>query len=116
MTTQSHWRQVWRDLLTPFGGPPDACERVFAELVKRYSSPERHYHTLMHIEAMLELLPQPSPALVLAVWFHDAVYDTHSADNEERSAALADEMLQRLYIPPGRPRRDAPADSVDETP
>jgi predicted metal-dependent HD superfamily phosphohydrolase len=35
------------------------------------------------------------------VWFHDAVYDTHIPTNEERTADLADQMLQTLYIPQG---------------
>jgi predicted metal-dependent HD superfamily phosphohydrolase len=98
VTTRAHLHKSWRELLTPFESPPDVCERVFAELTVRYNSPDRHYHTLEHIEAMLELLPQA--ALALAVWFHDAVYDTRAADNEERSAALGDEMLQPLYVPP----------------
>ncbi len=99
---------------------------MFEELVERYSSGSRHYHTLKHIDAMLELLPQASTALALAVWFHDAVYDTRAADNEERSADLAEAMLQQLYIPPmirtetGRlilltERHEAVADDMDGT-
>jgi predicted metal-dependent HD superfamily phosphohydrolase len=99
MTPPPRFRRMWQDLLGPFGAPRDAAERAFANLAARYSCPERHYHTLRHIETMLKLLPEASPALALAVWFHDAVYDTHAADNEECSAALAEEMLQALYIP-----------------
>src|SRR5579872_6892248 len=82
MPMRAHLHKSWRDLLTPFASPPDVCEHVFAELVARYSRPERHYHTLTHIAAMLELLPDTPPALALAVWFHDAIYDSRAADNE----------------------------------
>jgi predicted metal-dependent HD superfamily phosphohydrolase len=91
-------RRSWLALVAPFGAPAEAAERTFADLAARYSEPGRHYHTLDHLAAMLTLLPEPSPPLALAVWFHDAVYDTRAADNEERSAALADALLQPLYI------------------
>jgi len=100
VTTQSQLHKSWSALAAPFQAPPDAVERVFADLATRYSSAERHYHTLPHIAAMLRLLPNPSPALAFAVWFHDAVYDSRAADNEERSASLVEELLPALLVPP----------------
>ncbi len=70
------------------------------ELVRAYAAPERHYHNLAHIEAMLELHAQRTrthcpirQAVEAAIWFHDAVYDTRRHDNEERSAQLAADRL-----------------------
>jgi predicted metal-dependent HD superfamily phosphohydrolase len=72
---------------------------VFQELVSLYSQPHRHYHNLRHIAECLaefdsarHLAGQPT-AVELAIWFHDAIYDTHAPDNEERSAALARQCL-----------------------
>ena len=69
------------------------------ELVRAYAAPDRHYHNLAHIEAMLGLarahggaLSDPE-AVEAAIWFHDAVYDTRRHDNEARSAELATERL-----------------------
>jgi predicted metal-dependent HD superfamily phosphohydrolase len=45
-------------------------------------------------------------AVVLAAWFHDAVYDG-SGDDEERSAVLADESLTAAGVEPGRVREVA---------
>jgi len=37
---------------------------------------------------------------LLAVWYHDAVYDTRAADNEERSADLGRTTLAKLSVEP----------------
>src|SRR5216683_5961579 len=74
-------------------------EAIRAELVHAYSAPDRHYHNLGHVEALLGLMRDnltflSDPAAVeAAVWFHDAIYDTHRNDNEARSADLARERL-----------------------
>lgn len=75
-------------------GPANVAEKWLRDLEARYSEPHRHYHTLAHVEHMLELLPHADETVVAAVWFHDAVYDGDA--NEERSAVLAREALQEL--------------------
>jgi len=75
-------------------GSREPAERWLRDLEARYSEPHRHYHTLAHIEHMLELLPHADETVVAAVWFHDAIYDGNA--NEERSAVLAREALQEL--------------------
>ncbi|HLX69941.1 MAG TPA: hypothetical protein VKV04_09975, partial [Verrucomicrobiae bacterium] len=71
----------------------------YERLKTAYASPGRRYHNHRHIsdclaefEAARGLAKQPA-AVELALWFHDAVYDSTAADNEERSAALAKECL-----------------------
>lgn len=69
-----------------------------------YSEPARHYHNLGHIHALLARAAeyraqlQDYTAVRFAIWFHDVVYDTKRSDNEERSARLAVQTLQRLHI------------------
>lgn len=77
-------------------GPANVAEKWLRDLEARYSEPHRHYHTLAHVEHMLELLPHADETVVAAVWFHDAVYDGNA--NEERSAVLAREALQELDL------------------
>src|SRR6266849_2242997 len=70
-------------------------EPVRAELISAYTAPDRHYHDLRHIEALLGLADacagaiSDGDAVEAAIWFHDASYDTRRNDNEERSAARA---------------------------
>jgi len=75
-------------------------------LTQRYAEPHRAYHGMGHIEALLQGqfahrdLIQDQRAVMLAIWFHDAIYDTQQADNEERSAVLAGEMLSQAGAEP----------------
>src|SRR5215475_4432514 len=74
-------------------------ETIRDELVRAYTAPDRHYHNLAHIEAMLGLARShggalsDSDAVEAAIWFHDAIYDTRRHDNEVKSAELAAERL-----------------------
>lgn len=88
--TQNRWTELWRKIAAK-GAPLPAYE----ELVTLNREPHRHYHNLRHItECLAEFdgaqdLAQQPLAVELAIWFHDAIYDTRAHDNEERSAALA---------------------------
>lgn len=75
---------------------------LLAELVSAYAEPHRAYHTQQHLSecfAHLDASPRPPEdpaALELALWFHDAIYDTQRNDNESRSAAWARRALVGL--------------------
>ncbi len=64
------------------------------ELTELYQAPDRHYHGMRHIEALLGLLATHRSAFAdpeaveAAIWFHDAIYDSRRKDNETASAAL----------------------------
>jgi predicted metal-dependent HD superfamily phosphohydrolase len=68
-------------------------------LVKAYGEPQRAYHSLQHLEECLCVLDEAKgfmlqPDLIeLALWFHDAVYDPKSGENEALSAQMAVEAL-----------------------
>lgn len=96
-----------RDLLRRWAQlVPDAPE-VGEELVARWSEPHRTYHGPHHLRAVLEHLAVLSAggervprAVVLAAWFHDAVHDGASPDDELASAQLAEHLLQPLLEQP----------------
>ncbi len=80
---------------------------VWADLVRRYGEPGRFYHTLRHIRRCLWHLDRVRPwcrdpdLVELVLWFHDAVYVPGRADNEERSAALLQEVAARAGLDAG---------------
>jgi predicted metal-dependent HD superfamily phosphohydrolase len=94
MTLEDRWLATWRDLDLV---PPD---EALAALLARHAEPHRAYHVARHLEecfAQLELARSAAERpgeVALALWYHDAVHDTRRHDNEERSAALAREVLE----------------------
>lgn len=101
--TGSDLRNAWFALWRRLGADGEAAS-VYDELLFAYSEPGRAYHTLAHIEHCLsefaivsEEATNPD-AIEFALWFHDAVYDTRSKDNEERSAELARKVLRSASL------------------
>ena len=95
-TSEEALRDAWRQVAGPHRTA--AIER----LLGRYREPHRRYHTADHIATMLnalheitahcspEAVPRDPEAVVLAMLFHDAVYDlagSAAASNEQANAA-----------------------------
>lgn len=103
---QASWRRLWQRL-----GADDNGKTTFDDLVARYGEPHRAYHTLEHVAACLKIfdegrhLAEHPDEVEFAIWLHDAIYDPRATDNEVRSAALADDMLQRTGCGQGSRRR-----------
>jgi predicted metal-dependent HD superfamily phosphohydrolase len=78
--------------------PDQVLTDVGTELINRWSEPQRHYHTVEHLAFCLDRVGA-EPAVALAAWGHDAVYDPTAADNEERSAELIGGLLAECEVP-----------------
>jgi len=98
-------KSSWESALQPFEVEPKLIQKVFLDLVRAYSSVGRFYHTLEHIQHILEIIEQMRslavnfPTIQLAAWFHDVIYDSKAKDNEERSTDYAVMSLTKLKIP-----------------
>ena len=74
------------------------------DLLERYEQPHRKYHTSVHLSEMLTALKTlykrhhtATPrAVLLAAWFHDAVYEANPGDDAAASANLARTALTPL--------------------
>lgn len=86
-------------------GSKNSPQFVYNDLISRYSESHRKYHTLDHIKSCLDEFKQVKTfsqdplAIEFAIWFHDAVYNTHRKDNEEKSAKLAIKVIKKLKLP-----------------
>lgn len=88
------WRSAWA--LAGLAEPP---RTVFESLCRAYAEPQRRYHTLQHLRECLaqageiERLADHPGEVLIALWFHDAVYDTHARGNEAASADWARDIV-----------------------
>lgn len=97
-------RRQWDDLMAFYGVNSDQAELVWVDVVKHYEENGRYYHTLRHIQNVLEIIHSlrdhavDLPAIKLAAWFHDLIYDARRTDNEMQSAVYAGNVLQELGV------------------
>ena len=91
------------------------CPNLFTQLITSYQEPDRHYHNLQHLQQLFTALQNVDssnslnvgaasqnkncPSIILAIFFHDAIYDTRSHKNEAQSAKWAAESLTKLNFP-----------------
>jgi len=93
----------WSDLAARLGIVKPLV--AFRWLESHYQESARKYHTPHHIAECLALLDRAhqaeasNPLVEYALWFHDAIYNTFSRKNEERSAQAAVQVLERSKRP-----------------
>jgi predicted metal-dependent HD superfamily phosphohydrolase len=93
------WNLLWRRI----DARGDA-DQVLKQLTDLYSETHRAYHNLQHLHVVLaefkqaQLLCVNPDAVEMSIWFHDAIYDTHAKDNEEKSAALCAGILRAASL------------------
>ncbi|WP_128331739.1 hypothetical protein [Apibacter sp. HY039] len=79
---------------------------LWVEIITKYSSPKRHYHTLTHVNHLIKELSEVKnqfsdwPIVVLSAFYHDFIYDTLRKNNEEKSANAARKKLILLGCSP----------------
>lgn len=89
MTNGERFERAWQAV-----GADEGAQLALERLQAAYAQPHRHYHTLEHIEACLAWLDwtwssaQRPHEILLALWYHDAVYDPLASDNEAQSVTL----------------------------
>ncbi len=97
----ARFQALWRRCLLE--GARDDSRGIYQRLLDAYREPQRHYHTLSHIEQCLDMfdacqpLAQDPDSLELAVWFHDAIFELDQPDNEKRSAELYLELSRGAH-------------------
>ncbi len=93
------WKETLQQILQHLRVPN--ADALVEEYRAAYSQPHRRYHNLEHINYLLSALtvvPQPSPALLMAAMYHFFFYDAAAEDNEKRSADYLKTKLQAAGV------------------
>lgn len=101
MSSSINLKDEWARDKAALGASAGNAISVFDAIQRHYGSPERHYHSLSHLQALFQLIetyaPQPAGSAVrFAIWWHDVIYDPLSSQNEVASAQLARSQLGQL--------------------
>ncbi|WP_277208692.1 DUF4031 domain-containing protein [Isoptericola croceus] len=97
------WARLWPDAGPATHAPSTTVHAVGEEVVDRWREPHRVYHGRLHLADALDALPllltrreEAGWRAAVALWFHDAVHDGATPDDEQRSAALTRALLEPL--------------------
>jgi predicted metal-dependent HD superfamily phosphohydrolase len=105
---KDRWLKFWASA----GGSGDP-EPEWSSLSACYAEPHRAYHTMDHIAHCLDELEEVRSraadpvAVEMALWYHDAIYDSRATDNEARSADLVRQAAASMGLARGRGDRAA---------
>jgi predicted metal-dependent HD superfamily phosphohydrolase len=96
--------EVWNELLSDDDVPAADALAGLQRILSGYSGRGRHYHNLVHLEALLgwvdrleDQLTDPV-ALRWAILYHDIIYKSRRKDNETASAAVARKEMSRFGL------------------
>lgn len=97
-------RDIWQELTMSYTDDVDLVNELWDEIVLNYSSKNRHYHNLNHLEYMMKLAYNYRTEIVdfdillFSIFYHDLVYNSKRSDNELKSAQLARERLGKIGV------------------
>ena len=97
-------KQTFIELLLKYTDDKLLVANLWNEIEQNYSKSNRYYHSLIHLENLLQLLTEirqlieDYDTLLFTLFYHDLIYDSLKSDNEKRSSEIAEKHLQQLSI------------------
>jgi predicted metal-dependent HD superfamily phosphohydrolase len=79
--------------------------QLWTEVETNYSNKKRYYHTLTHIENLLQQLLAVKTkikewdTILFTLYYHDIIYNPLKTTNEEKSAEFAENRMQLVGVP-----------------
>lgn len=99
MLDRERFARMWTALGAKDSSAFDVLQAAYGGEGRCYHNNEHIRECLAYFERVRERAQHPE-RVEAAIWFHDAVYDVRSPDNEARSAQLLRELAARAGIAP----------------
>jgi predicted metal-dependent HD superfamily phosphohydrolase len=98
-------KEIFLDLLTKYTDSKSLISELWIEIEKYYGDKKRHYHTLQHLDNLLNQLTEVKgkllhwEAILFTLYYHDIIYNPLKSDNEEKSAEFAERRMKQISVP-----------------
>ena len=98
-------KETYLLLLKNYNSNNILIHELWVEIETNYTNPKRHYHTLKHLENLLNQLTVIKPeikdwdTMLFTLFYHDLVYNALKSDNEEQSALIAEKRMTLVGVP-----------------
>jgi len=96
---------VFKELAGHYSKDELLINKCWKEIERNYSHKKRYYHNLSHLERLIEQLQEYQTVvtdwhtILFSVFYHDSIYKVLLKDNEEKSAAVAVNNLNKIGFP-----------------
>ena len=103
--TNNELETKFKSILKKYKPDSAVSAKLWEEVVSNYSGKDRHYHTMEHLQNFYNQLQKckklttDDDALIVAMVYHDVIYNSIDHKDEERSADLAVERLKSINYP-----------------
>lgn len=98
-------KETFIKLLEAYTSQTALISELWNEIEVCHSQAKRHYHTLTHLENLLQQLISVQDhienwnVVLFTLYYHDIVYNPLKDNNEEKSAELAEARLSAIGVP-----------------
>jgi predicted metal-dependent HD superfamily phosphohydrolase len=97
-------KQIFIQLISNYTSDERKKQELWNEIELNYSYKKRHYHTLEHLENLLQQLLEVKTdindwnCILFSLFYHDVIYNPLKTSNEERSAEFVAYRMKTILV------------------
>jgi predicted metal-dependent HD superfamily phosphohydrolase len=104
-TCHLSFKKMFFEITKKYVGDKKKIEKIYNDVIKRYSAKGRHYHDINHIYKMCDLLKKHKKKfkgmeyewIFFAIVFHDIIYNPKKSGNEAASSVYFRKIVLKYF-------------------